>query len=249
MSTLPETSRASATATVIERSTVKAHMALNVANLSASVDFYRVLFGCEPAKRHADYAKFELDTPPVAFSLQPGPRPPGASLSHIGLRFTSEEAVFRIQDRLQAAGIPFSRQEGVICGYARQSKCWVADPDNNYWEIYVLEADVDPSRAHACLTSLVPSATDDESLASSEAIDEPLDAAEADCHVLYRGPFREVTDRAGRTYRRGQRKAVTRRTFNELRQGPLAEQFLFATQGAIGTCGGDNQQSIGSKPK
>jgi catechol 2,3-dioxygenase-like lactoylglutathione lyase family enzyme len=230
------------------QSATKAHMSLNVADLSASVDFYRVLFGCEPAKRHVDYAKFELETPPVTFSLQPGPRPPGASLSHIGLRFNSQDAVFKVQDRLQAAGIPFSRQEGVVCGYARQSKCWVADPDNNYWEIYVLEADVDPSRVRACLAELVPSADGGEPSASGDVIDESLDRDVADCQVLYRGPFREVTDRAGRSYRRGQRTAVTQRTFDELRQGPLAAQFLFASKGAVGTCGGDNQQSSCAKP-
>ncbi|HWB07979.1 MAG TPA: ArsI/CadI family heavy metal resistance metalloenzyme [Pirellulales bacterium] len=246
MSTLPEVPLAPETST--SQSAVKSHLSLNVANLSASVDFYRALFGREPAKRHIDYAKFELETPPVTFSLQPGPRPAGASLSHIGLRFTSEEAVFKVQERLQAAGIPFSRQEGVVCGYARQSKCWVADPDNNYWEIYVLEADVDPSRVRACLTQLVP-ADDGELPVPGDLSDEPVDTGAADCHVLYRGPFREVRDRAGRTYRRGQRMPLTRRTFDELRQGPMADQFLFAVQDAIGTCGGDNQQSLCAKPE
>jgi catechol 2,3-dioxygenase-like lactoylglutathione lyase family enzyme len=248
MSELQETPTAAKTATASERPTVKAHMSLNVANLSASIDFYRVLFGCQPAKRHADYAKFELETPPVTFSLQPGPRPPGASLSHVGLRFSSEEAVFQVQGRLQAAGIPFSRQEGVVCGYARQSKCWVADPDNNYWEIYVLEADVDPGKVRACLTQLVP-LTDSEPPASDDLIDEPVDTGVADCQVLYRGPFREVRDRAGTIYRRGQRTAVTQRTFDELRQGAMAGQFLFAVKDAIGTCGGDNQQALAGEPR
>ncbi len=227
--------------TVVEQSVVKAHLSLHVADLPAAIDFYRVLLGIEPAKCREDYAKFELDTPPVVLSLQPGPRPPGASLSHIGLRYTSPQAVFEIQHRLQAAGISFSRQEGVICGYARQSKCWVSDPDNNYWEIYVLEADVDPNRVRACLTELVPSGS---STSSEFSEDDAADAGAADHHVLYRGPFREVTDRAGRVYRRGERTAVTERTFSNLRTGPLADQFLFAAQGAIGTCGGDNQHPV-----
>lgn len=230
---------------MVELSVAKAHMSLNVADLSTSIEFYRVLFGQEPAKCHDDYAKFELDVPPVVFSLQPGPRPPGASLSHIGLRFRSQDDVLAIQNRLSSAEIPFSRQQGVVCGYARQSKCWVSDPDNNYWEIYVLEADVDPSRMHACLTQLVPGESD----MSSEVheaidiapLDESVEGGGANRHVLYRGPFREVIDRAGRVFRRGRRTAVGERTFNELRTGPLAEQFLFAVNGAVGTCGGDNQ--------
>src|SRR3569623_1860021 len=147
--------------TLVETVVTKAHMSLNVSDLGASVEFYRVMFGVEPAKQYEDYAKFELDSPPVVFSLQPGPKRAGASLSHIGLRFTSPEAVLKIQNRLAAAGIPFSRQEGVVCGYARQSKCWVSDPDNNYWEIYVLEADVDPNSVRACLTQLIPTDSPD----------------------------------------------------------------------------------------
>ena len=39
---------------------VKFHLSLNVTDLARSLDFYRVLFGMEPAKVRADYAKFEL---------------------------------------------------------------------------------------------------------------------------------------------------------------------------------------------
>src|SRR5690606_15917638 len=38
--------------------------------------------------------------------------------------------------------------EGVECCYARQTKFWVADPDRNLWEIYVLHEDVDEHGAH-----------------------------------------------------------------------------------------------------
>ncbi|HEX7375646.1 MAG TPA: ArsI/CadI family heavy metal resistance metalloenzyme [Pirellulales bacterium] len=238
--------------TVTETSLAKSHMSLNVSDLSAAVDFYRVLFGVAPCKCHDDYAKFELDSPPLVFSLQPGARPPGASLSHVGLRFTSHDSVLTMQNRLSAAGISYSRQDGVVCGYARQSKCWVADPDGNFWELYVLESDVDPTRARACLTDLVPTAADTPLAATVEA---PLaaTATSPDCcagevgdsdhrhHVMYRGPFREAADQLGRHYRRGERTAVSEQAFHALRRGPLAEYFMFAAPGAIGSCGGDNQ--------
>src|SRR5262245_40359780 len=92
----------------------KVHMSLNVADLNRAIDFYRVLFAAEPAKRYDDYAKFEIDEPPVVLSLQPGPRPPGASLSHVGLRVSSAEAILTIQRRLEAAKIPTRRQDGVV---------------------------------------------------------------------------------------------------------------------------------------
>jgi catechol 2,3-dioxygenase-like lactoylglutathione lyase family enzyme len=139
--------------------TTRTHMSLNVADLGKSVAFYTTLFGTGPAKRYDDYAKFELDDPPVVLSLQPGPRPAGASLSHVGLRVPTAEAILEVQHRLEAAGYPIQRQDGIVCGYARQSKCWAADPDHNYWEIYVLEADVDPRQVRACLADLVPATT------------------------------------------------------------------------------------------
>ena len=62
---------------------VRFHLSLNVANLERSIGFYRTLFGVEPAKRRPDYAKFELDNPPLVLSLEPTPRPIGGPLSHL----------------------------------------------------------------------------------------------------------------------------------------------------------------------
>ena len=46
------------------------HLSLNVTDLARSVAFYEQFFGRPPAKRHHDYAKFELDTPPLVLSLK-----------------------------------------------------------------------------------------------------------------------------------------------------------------------------------
>jgi catechol 2,3-dioxygenase-like lactoylglutathione lyase family enzyme len=124
---------------------VKFHLSLNVTDLGRSIDFYRVLFGVEPAKHHDDYAKFELDDPPVVFSLLPRAPGPGGSLSHLGFRVASAEEVQRAQERLAAAGICTQDQNGTICGYARQNKVWTKDPDGNFWEVYVIEKDVEPA--------------------------------------------------------------------------------------------------------
>lgn len=51
--------------------TVKFHLSLNVSNLNRSLAFYEVLFGKPPAKRRSDYAKFEVDEPPLVLSLIP----------------------------------------------------------------------------------------------------------------------------------------------------------------------------------
>lgn len=131
----------------------KFHTALNVRNLAASVDFYRLLFGCEAAKRRPDYAKFELSEPPLVLSLIPG-RPSAGSgavgggagvgnVNHFGLRVTTAETLVEIQRRLELGGIRTQREDGVECCYARQTKFWVADPDKVLWEIYILHEDTD----------------------------------------------------------------------------------------------------------
>ena len=48
---------------------IRFHLSLNVADLGRSVAFYRILFGVDPAKLRGDYAKFELDDPPLVLSL------------------------------------------------------------------------------------------------------------------------------------------------------------------------------------
>jgi arsenite methyltransferase len=45
--------------------------------------------------------------------------------------------------------------------------------------------------------------------------------------VLYKGPFRELSDDLGRTFRRGERVPVDTATWEELKASPAAEQFLF----------------------
>jgi catechol 2,3-dioxygenase-like lactoylglutathione lyase family enzyme len=130
---------------------VKFHLSLNVSSLEQSIEFYRVLFGIEPAKQHPDYAKFELEDPPVVFSLAPRAPGPGGTLSHLGFRVSSLEEICRVKARLEQAGICTQDQSGTVCGYARQDKLWAKDPDGNFWEVYVIEEDVDPASVRRSL--------------------------------------------------------------------------------------------------
>ena len=130
---------------------IKFHLSLNVPDLGRAVEFYRVLFGTDPAKRHDDYAKFELDDPPVVFSLVPHPPGPGASLSHAGLRVADDDTIRRFRDRVEAAGICTQTQDGTTCGYALQNKLWVKDPFGTFWDIYRIEEDVQPDAVRTAL--------------------------------------------------------------------------------------------------
>jgi arsenite methyltransferase len=49
--------------------------------------------------------------------------------------------------------------------------------------------------------------------------------------VLYKGPYRQVTDDSGAVYTRGERTQVEAARAELLRQGSLAEQFVFFPSG------------------
>jgi catechol 2,3-dioxygenase-like lactoylglutathione lyase family enzyme len=121
----------------------KFHTSLNVSDLARSVAFYGLLLGIEPAKQRSDYAKFELDDPPLVLTLMPGRPSASGILNHFGLRVANAEVLVEIQHRLEIAGIRTKREEGVECCHARQTKFWVADPDQAFWEIYVVHEDLD----------------------------------------------------------------------------------------------------------
>jgi catechol 2,3-dioxygenase-like lactoylglutathione lyase family enzyme len=118
---------------------------LHTSDLGRAVQFYRVLFGVEPAKHHPDYAKFEVDRPALVLAFYPSPQAAGGALNHLGLRLPEAAELVAVQRRLEEHGIATQRQEGVECCYARQTKFWVTDPDRVLWEVYTLHEDTEHS--------------------------------------------------------------------------------------------------------
>ncbi len=132
------------------------HFSLNVSDLARSVEFYTKLFGVAPAKNFPDYAKFELAQPPLVFSLVPNAPASTGALSHLGFPVSSREEVEATALRLREAGLEVSCQNGTVCGYAKQDKIWIADPDHNYWEVYVIHADIDPAEVRRAFDGVSP---------------------------------------------------------------------------------------------
>lgn len=122
---------------------VRFHLSLNVTDLNRSVAFFRTLFGTEPAKVRADYAKFEPADPPLVLSLEPAREVlRGGALNHLGFRLPDAKALVAMQERLERAGLRTKREDGVECCYARQTKFWAHDPDGNLWEVYTFDGDI-----------------------------------------------------------------------------------------------------------
>lgn len=120
---------------------LKAHLAINVSNVAASIEFYRKLFGIEPSKVRHGYAKFDVHNPPLNFTLNEGLNHAGGSLSHLGLQVATTSDVFAMREQWAAAGLITRDELQTSCCYALQDKTWVRDPDGHEWEVFVVLED------------------------------------------------------------------------------------------------------------
>ena len=129
----------------------RVQLALNVTNVDAAVEFYRRLFGTEPAKRRPGYANFAIADPPLKLVLFEAPGQ-GGTLNHLGVEVESTEKVAETHRRLTDEGLETAGEDKVDCCYALQDKVWATGPDGERWEIYTVLADTQPT------TSTPPSA-------------------------------------------------------------------------------------------
>ncbi|MER7822224.1 ArsI/CadI family heavy metal resistance metalloenzyme [Streptomyces sp. NPDC096097] len=121
----------------------RVQLALNVADLEASVAFYSKLFGVEPAKRRPGYANFAVTTPPLKLVLIEGEPGQATRLDHLGVEVASTEEVTAATTRLKDAGLATFEENDTSCCYALQDKVWVTGPGEEPWEVYVVKADAD----------------------------------------------------------------------------------------------------------
>jgi catechol 2,3-dioxygenase-like lactoylglutathione lyase family enzyme len=119
----------------------RVQLALNVADLDASIEFYTKLFGTPPAKVRDGYANFAVADPPLKLVLFAGAGEPG-SLNHIGVEVESTDEVAAAIARAEGNGMPIEVQDNTTCCFAVLDKVWIEGPDNA-WEYYTVLADAD----------------------------------------------------------------------------------------------------------
>ncbi len=134
-------------------------LALNVADLEASVEFYSRLFGVEPHKRRPGYANFAVADPALKLVLI---EVPGAdrghgvlgALNHLGVEVADTAEVDAARARLAEAGLAAFDENDTTCCYALQDKVWVHDPHGAPWEVYTVKDD-DPANAQPATSPLL----------------------------------------------------------------------------------------------
>ena len=172
------------------------HLSLNVSNLPKAVAFLEQVLGLPAAKQRSDYVKFELDSPPLVLSLEPGSPSKQGSLNHLGFRFPDSQALVEVQNRLEASGVSTQREEGVECCYAKQTKFWVHDLDQRLWEFYTLDEDLDHRGAGQPLDAMIGQeaaaaiASQHESVVWEHRMYEPFNPPSTPCdEIRLRGTF------------------------------------------------------------
>ena len=152
-------SKSNLTATAPVVSALRAHLAINARNVEQSIEFYRKLFGIEPSKVRAGYAKFDVQNPPLNFTLNEAPVNSRGALSHLGIQMRSTEDVLTTRQRWHDDGLLTRDEMHTNCCYAMQDKTWVRDPDGNEWEVFVvLEDNLPESAACECGDKVVADA-------------------------------------------------------------------------------------------
>jgi catechol 2,3-dioxygenase-like lactoylglutathione lyase family enzyme len=126
---------------------LKAHLAINVRSVEKSIEFYRKMLGIEPSKVRNGYAKFDVQKPPLNFTLNEVPFTDSGALSHLGIQVASTADVLAVRQKWADVGLLTRDEMQTDCCYATQDKTWVRDPDGNEWEVFVVLQDNLPEPA------------------------------------------------------------------------------------------------------
>ncbi len=108
------------------------HVHAHVLDLPTSIAFYSRLFGAEPSRVEADYAKWMLDDPRINFAISTRGGTPG--VDHLGIQADSAEELAELKARAAAADTALLDEGQTTCCYARSEKHWVTDPQGIAWE-------------------------------------------------------------------------------------------------------------------
>jgi hypothetical protein len=101
------------------------HLHGSVKDLSQSIRFYSTLFGAEPSRVEADYAKWMLEDLRVTFALSTSRQPVG--VNHRGFQVDSAEELQGMPAQLNAADGRLIEESEQACCHAKSDKYWSTD--------------------------------------------------------------------------------------------------------------------------
>ncbi len=114
---------------------MKLHLSLAVKDFEASLGFYSDLFKLEPAVQRDGYAKWDVQDPPVNFSIEQSEQDSG--VDHLGIQADSEDELAELAERVRHSGQPYIDVERTDCCHARMDKAWVKGMADEKWEVFI----------------------------------------------------------------------------------------------------------------
>jgi catechol 2,3-dioxygenase-like lactoylglutathione lyase family enzyme len=110
------------------------HIHVGVEKLDESIRFYSAIFGAQPVKTKADYAKWMLEDPRVNFAIST--RASKNGVDHLGIQVEENEELEELRGRIRSADLAAFDEGETVCCYANSEKSWVQDPSGIAWEAY-----------------------------------------------------------------------------------------------------------------
>lgn len=108
------------------------HVHMHVEDLGKNIAFYSAMFGVQPARKEADYAKWMLLDPPVNFAIST--RGSATGVDHLGIQVDSSAELAGLRASASAAALTLEDDGETTCCYARSDKYWLTDPQGVAWE-------------------------------------------------------------------------------------------------------------------
>ena len=124
--------------------TKRMHLGITVDDIDTARDFYTKLLGQEPTLVRPGYVKWMVDDPFLNLSINTsdcGGRQTG--VNHLGVQVETMDQLNEIRSRWEGEGMHPQDQRDLVCGYQRQDKAWVFDPQQLPWEVFVTHGVVD----------------------------------------------------------------------------------------------------------
>jgi catechol 2,3-dioxygenase-like lactoylglutathione lyase family enzyme len=161
------------------------HVHVHVTDLAPNVAFYSKMFGAQPARLEADYAKWMLDEPAVNFAIST--RGHGhTGVDHLGIQVDNDEDLSALKAQAQQADLTLIDEGATTCCYAKSDKHWVIDPQGLPWEHFRTLGSIPTFREAPELTQDVTEAPASASACCTpkprgKGIDIPIKSANSGC--------------------------------------------------------------------
>lgn len=108
------------------------HVHMHVEDLGKNIAFYSAMFGVQPARKEADYAKWMLLDPPVNFAIST--RGSATGVDHLGIQVENADELAGLRAQARDAELALQDDGETTCCYARSDKYWLTDPQGVAWE-------------------------------------------------------------------------------------------------------------------